>query len=110
MDQLIAPRILAVGTLTLSALVGVYGTFSGYLQMGLVLPFLLAIPGLAWVSRHGTLTVLDLAVFSIGLTLAMETTIASILLVCGLWSTQATVGIMIGATAVGLACTWTHDR
>ena len=105
-----APRNFLVGVLTIAALLGVYGNFSGPLKASLVLPYLLAVPGLAWLSRRGNLKIADRAVISVGLTMAMEIAIATLLLVCGIWSPRIGFGMLLAATVAGLAFTWTHDR
>jgi hypothetical protein len=104
------PRILLVAVLTTAALFGVYGNFSGPIKASLALPYLLAIPGLSWLSRRGNLKIVDRAVISVSLTMAMEVAIGTLLLVCGLWSPQVGFGMLLAATVAGLACTWTHDR
>jgi len=110
MDRLKASKILLVGVLTIAAVFAVYGGIEGPARAPLALPFLLAIPGFAWLSCPGNLKATDVAVSSIALTFAMEIAIGTLLLLCGLWSPQAGFEILLGMTAAGLVCTWTCNR
>jgi len=110
MDRLKASKILLIGALTIAAVFAIYGGLVGLVRAPLALPFLLVIPGFAWLNCPGNLKVADLAVLSIGLTLAMEIAIGTILLLCGLWSPQAGFGILLAVTGAGLVCTWTCGR
>src|SRR5438552_16193353 len=110
MDRMKVPKILLVGVLTIAAVFAIYGSFADAVRAPLALPFLLAIPGLAWLSCAGDLEVADLAVLSVGLTLAIETAIGTLFLLCGLWSPQAGFGILLAVTVAGLVWTWTCSR
>ena len=110
MDRLKASKILLVGVLTIAAVFAVYGGLVGPLRAPLALPFLLAVPGFAWLSCLGNLKASDVAVLSIALTFAMEIAIGTLLLLCGLWSPQAGFGILLALTVAGLVCTWSSGR
>jgi len=111
MGQLMVPRIFLIGVLAAAALFGVYGDFPSSVRALLALPYLLAVPGLAWLSGSaGNLNPMDQAIVSVALTLAMETVLGTLLLMCGQWSTRLAFGMLLAATIAGLACTWTNRR
>jgi hypothetical protein len=73
------------------------------------LPFLLVGPGLVWLNRAGDLAVPALVAAAVGLSLAMEAVIGSLLLISGLWSPQAGFGILLVTSVAGLAYTERGD-
>src|SRR5262245_6520122 len=112
MDRLMAPRTLLIGVLTAAALFGVFGEFQEPISALLAFPYLVAVPGLAWMSDGGGGHVkpVDQFVVSVGLTLAMEITLGTFLLMCGQWSPRLLFGMLLVAMAVGLAFTSLRGR
>jgi len=71
----------------------------------LALPFLLVGPGLAWLSRSDELNFAASAAVAVSLTLAIETAIGALLLLCGLWSPPVGFGMLLAISVAGLFCT-----
>jgi hypothetical protein len=102
-------RAFVLCALAAAAIAADYAAVSAAMRAMLTLPFLLAGPGLAWLSRPGDLKIAAFAATVISLSLAMETAIGSLLLVCGLWSPQAGLGMLLFATVAGLLSTGSGD-
>jgi len=107
-----ASRILLIGVLTAAALFGVYGDFPGSIRAVLAFPYLVAVPGFAWMTdgKGGRIKPVDQFVVSVALTLAMETTLGAFLLMWGQWWPQLFFGMLLAATLAGLAFTSARDR
>jgi hypothetical protein len=102
-------RVILVGALTTAALLAVAGVVPRPLGVPLVLAFLLAIPGLSWMSLPDHLSIAEVCIVSIGLSLALDTVVGCFL-VFGLWSPQVGFGALVAATAAGLICAPRQDR
>ena len=102
-------RALLVGALTVAAAAAVYGGVPRPLGAAFVLAFLLAIPGLAWMSWLDELSVAESCVVAVGLSLALDIVVGC-LLVFGFWSPPAGFAALVAATAAGLLCTWRRDE
>jgi hypothetical protein len=103
------PRIILIGALTIAAMLAAYGDLPDPIGAPLVLAFLTSVPGLSWISRTNRLNLMEVCVVSVGLSLALDTVIGT-LLAFGLWSPRAGFAALVAATAVGLLCTWRQDR
>ena len=102
-------RVIIVGALTSAAAAAVYGVVPRPLGAAFVLAFLLAIPGLAWMSWLDDLSVAETCVVSVGLSLALDIVVGC-LLVFGLWSPPVGFAALVAVTAAGLLCTWRRDE
>ena len=102
------PRVILVGALTIAAAAAVYGVVPRPLGAAFVLAFLLAIPGLAWMSWLDDLSVAETCVVSVGLSLALDIVVGC-LLVFGLWSPPVGFAALVAATAAGLLYTGRRD-
>src|SRR5262249_48546252 len=91
--------------LAAAAIASAYADVPAALRPPLALPFLLVGPGLAWLNRVGDQNVAALAAAAIGLSMAMEVAIGSLLLLCGSWSAQFGFGTLLAVSAAGLLCT-----
>jgi len=102
-------RVILVGALTIAAAAAVYGAVPRPLGASFVLVFLLAIPGLAWMSWLDDLSVAETGVVAVGLSLALDIVVGC-LLVFGFWSPRVGFAALVAATAAGLLCTWRRDE
>jgi hypothetical protein len=103
------PRILLVGALAIAALLAVYGTIPRPFGMALVLAFLLTAPGLSWIDRFGDLSVAEVCVLSVGLSLALDIVVGCVL-AFGFWSPKGGLGALLAVAAAGLACSRRRDN
>ena len=98
-------RALILLALAAAAIAAHYVEVSHGVRVLAALPFLLAGPGLAWLSDAGDLDIPEFVAIAIGLSLAMEAVIGSLLLIGGLWSPQVGFGLLLAASVAGLAYT-----
>ena len=103
------PRILLVGALTIAALLAVYGAIPRPFGMPLVLVFLLTVPGLSWIGQFGDLSVTEVCVVSVGLSLALDIVVGCVL-AFGFWSPEAGLGALAAVAAAGVACSRGRDN
>jgi len=97
-------RALILFALAGAAIAADYAEMPAATRPLLALPFLLAGPGLAWLNRSRDLTIPVSAAIVVGLSLAVETVIGTILLLCGFWSPQVGLGMLLAITVAGLLC------
>lgn len=102
-------RVLLVGALTVAAAAAVSGVVPRPLGATFVLAFLLVIPGLAWMSWSGDLSIAETCVVAVGFSLALDIVVGC-LLAFGMWSPPAGFAALVAATAAGVLCTWRRDE
>lgn len=83
---------------------------SGAAALPLMLPYLLIVPGLIWLSPVGGLRLGELIVLSIALSLAVDVTVASLLVLQGGWSARAQFAFVGLVTLTGLIVTRAGTR
>lgn len=98
-------RALILLALAGAAIAADYAEVPAEIRPLLALPFLLAAPGLAWLSHSDELDIAASVAIAVGLSLAIETAVGVLLLACGLWSLQVGLGVLLAVTAAGLFCT-----
>jgi len=78
---------------------------SGATALPLMLPYLLIVPGLIWLAPVGGLRLGELIVLSIALSLAVDVSVASLLVLQGGWSARAEFAFVGLVTLTGLVVT-----
>jgi hypothetical protein len=104
------PRALILLALAGAAITANYPAVPADMHPLLALPFLLVGPGIAWLSRPDQLNFAASAAVAVSLTLAIETAIGTLLVVCGFWSPQAGLGMLLVISVAGLICTGNNRR
>jgi hypothetical protein len=109
MDRLTV-RAAVVSAIAISALATIMPPISPATSSLQALPFLLVSPGLAWLGNIRNMKILQIAALAIGLSLAAETLIGTLLFVFGRWSPQIGHGLLILLTLLGVLVTWRGEE
>jgi hypothetical protein len=108
MDKLTV-RAIIISAIAISALATIMPPIFPAASSLQALPFLLAGPGLAWLGNIRNLKVLQIAALAIGVSLAAETLIGTLLFTFGRWSPQIGHGLLILLTLLGVFVTWRRE-
>lgn len=103
-------RALILLALAAAAIAAHYAEVPHGVRVLAALPFLLVGPGLAWLNGTVDLDIPEFVAVAVGLSLAMEAVIGSVLLIGGLWSPQVGFGLLLAASMAGLAYTERSDE
>jgi len=99
-------RAIVIAAIALSAVATIVPPITPAASSLQALPFLFLGPGLAWMGNIRNLKLLQVAALAIGISLAAETLIGTLLFMLGRWSPQIGHGLLILLTLLGILVTW----